>query len=216
LSQLLSFGGGMKKYALIFLMYILVFHVGESSAEVPYQVGPFVLNHPITEFEKFVSMETDLPVRYMEYVHEAEIKPIKGFKSGLIAYTTCEKPGRLVRIKLKYADDSRKFYDNLMKRVESRFGKSDEYRGDPFHIVIAWKWSFVDKDKNRISLTLQHNTRDEEEKMGNSIKLTLASQIEEYKSCFEEKLEQTRGEQSGTPREIEIPGLSGWDLFVPR
>jgi hypothetical protein len=206
----------MKKFAWIFATAFIALSARMTSAEVPYQVGPFVLNHPITEFEKFVSMETALPVRYMEYLHEAEIKPIKGFKSGLVAYTTCETPGRLVRIKLKYADSSRKFYDSLIKRVESRFGKSEEYRGDPFHIVIAWKWSFVDKDKNRISLTLQHNTRDEEEKMGNTIKLTLTSHMEQFKSCYEKKLAQTRGEQSGAPQEIEIPGLAGWDLFVPR
>jgi hypothetical protein len=206
----------MKKYAWILVTVFIALAAGMSSAEVPYQLGPFILDRPITDFEKFVSMETALPVRYMEYVYEAEIKPIKGFKSGLIAYTTCDKPGRIVRIKLKYADSSKKFYEDLIKKIEKRYGKSDEYRGDPFHIVIAWKWSFVDKGNNRISMILQHNTRDEEEKMGNSIKLTLTSNLEEYRSCYEKKLAQTHGEQQGTPKEIEIPGLSGWDLFVPR
>jgi hypothetical protein len=206
----------MKKYALFFITVFIALTAGMSSAEVPYQVGPFILNHPITDFEKFVTMESTLPVRYMEYVHEVEIKHIKGFKSGLIAYATCEEAGRIVRIKLKYADSSKKFYENLIKRIEKRYGKSDEYRGDPFQVVVAWKWSFVDKDKNRISLILQHNSRDEDEKMGNSIKLTLTSQIEEYKKCFEEKRARASGEPNKPIREIEIPNLSGWDLFVPR
>jgi hypothetical protein len=205
----------MKNYALLFIFVFIALTAGISTAEVPYQIGPFILNHPITDFEKYVRMESTLPVRYMEYVHEVEIKRIKGFKSGLIAYSTCEKPGRVVRIKLKYADSSKKFYENLIKRIEKRYGKRGQYRGDPFQVVLAWKWSFVDKDKNRISLILQHNTRDEDEKMGNSIKLTLTSQLEEYGKCFEEKRAQS--EDPNKPnQEIEIPELPGWDLFVPR
>jgi hypothetical protein len=206
----------MKNYALVLITIFIAFSAGMSSAETPYQVGPFILNAPVADFEKFVSMETALPVRYMEYVHEVEIKHIKGFKSGLIAFSTCEKPGRIVRIKLKYADSTKKFYQNLIKRIEKRYGKSDEYRGDPFKVVIAWKWSFVDQDKNKISLILQHNSRDEDEKMGNSIKLTLTSQIEKYKKCYEEKLAEAHGEKDKTVKEIEIPDLIGWDLFVPR
>jgi hypothetical protein len=206
----------MKKYVWIFITVFIALTAGMSSAETPNQIGPFILNGPMTDVETFVNMETALPVRYMEFVHEVEIKRIKGFKSGLVAYSTCEKPGRIVRIKLKYADSSKKFYENLIKRIEKRYGKSDEYRGDPFQVVVAWKWSFVDKDKNRISLIVQHNSRDEEEKMGNSIKLTLTSLIEQYKNCYEEKLAETNGEQMETAKEIEIPGLTGWDLFLPR
>jgi len=206
----------MKRYALFFVTVFIALTAGMSSAETPKQIGPFILNALITDFEKFVSMETALPVRYMEYVHEVEIKRIKGFKSGLVAYTTCEEPGRIVRIKLKYADSTKKFYQNLIKRIEKRYGKSEEYRGDPFHVVVAWKWSFLDKDKNRISLILQHNSRDEDEKMGNSIKLTLTSQIDKYKNCYEEKRTKANGEKNKSVKEIEIPELIGWDLFVPR
>ena len=123
-------------------------------------------------------METSLPIRHMESTREVEIKPIKGFKNGLIAYSTCAAPNRIVRIKLKYSDSSKTFYEKLKKHIDARFGKCDEYRGDPFHIVVAWKWSFIDKDNNKISLILQHNTRDEEEKMGNSIKLTMTNLLE--------------------------------------
>jgi hypothetical protein len=206
----------MKKFLFLFLIVFIALTAGTSSAEVPYQIGPFILNRPITDCEKYVRMESSLPVRYMEYVHEVEIQRIKGFKSGLIAYSTCEKPRRIVRIKLKYADSSKKFYEKLIKRIEKRYGKSDQYRGDPFNVVVAWKWSFVDKDKNRISMTLQHNSRDEDEKMGNSIKLTLTSKIEEYKKCYEEKLAPASGDPKKTIKPIEITEFPGWELFVPR
>ena len=100
----------------------------------------------------------------MENIEEVEIKPITGIKSGLIAYATCTAPGHIVRIKLKYKDASKKFYESLLKRIKKKFGDPDEYRGDPFQVLIGWKWSFVDKDGRRISMTLQHNSMDTEEK----------------------------------------------------
>lgn len=202
----------MKKIAWWFVALFILSSTGTCLAEVPYQIGPYVLNRPVTEFESFLRMDTALPIRYMEYINEVEIKPIKGFKSGLIAYSTCETPGRVVRIKLKYADSSKKFYDDLLKRVEQRFGKSSAYRGDPFQIVVAWKWSFVDQDQNRINLILQHNSRDEEEKIGNSIKLTLFSKLEPYGDCAT-KAPKASGQPEKT---MEIPGLSGWNLFLPQ
>jgi hypothetical protein len=199
-----------------FICFTILLFAGTGRAEAPAQIGPFRLNQPITESERYLDMQTVLPVRYMEYVNEVEIRSIKGFKSGLVAYSTCEKPGRIVRIKLKYADSSKKFFDRLLQRIIKRYGKSDEYRGDPFHVVVAWKWSFVDKQGNNISLIVQHNTRDEEEKMGNSIKLTMTSKLEEYQACHEKEIAASNSNASRPETEIEIPGLTGWDLFVPR
>ena len=90
----------------------------------------------------------------------------------MIAYGTCSKPGHIVRIKLKYADASKKFYEDLLKQFKKSFGEPDEYRGDAFKIVIAWKWSFVDEENHKISLILQHNAMDEDEKIGNAVKIT--------------------------------------------
>jgi hypothetical protein len=206
----------MKKVAFLLIFVFSVLSAAASSAQMPHQIGPFVLNQPISNFEKFVDMFSSMPVRYMEYVKEVEIKPIKGFKSGLIAYGACEKPSRIVRIKLKYTDDSQQFFDNLIKRIEQRYGKRDEYRGDPFRVVVAWKWSFVDPDGNKISLIVQHNTQDEEEKMGNSIKMTLTSKLEEYQRCYEEKRAQMKEGPDQPQEKLEVPGLEGWELFLPR
>ena len=204
----------MKKHNTVWAAIIILAISGTSFAETPHQLGPFILGHDIAEFVDFVQMDTSLPIRYMESIREVEIKPLKGFKSGLIAYGTCTAPNRVVRIKLKYSDDTKAFYQNLKKRIEYRFGKSDEYRGDPFHIVIGWKWSFTDKDNNTIGLILQHNTRDEEEKMGNSIKLTMTNLLESDWECHKNKspAEQAAGNMS-EPQELE---QTGWDLFVPR
>lgn len=204
----------MKKYNTFWVAIIILAISGTSFAETPHQLGPFILGHDINEFTDFVQMDTSLPIRYMESIREVEIKPIKGFKSGLIAYGTCTASNRVVRIKLKYSDSTKAFYEKLKKRIENRFGKNNEYRGDPFHIVIEWKWSFTDTDNNTITLLLQHNTRDEEEKMGNSIKLTMTNLLKSDWECHKNKAptEQAGGNVS-EPQELE---QTGWDLFVPR
>jgi hypothetical protein len=161
-------------------------------------------------------METALPIRHMENIEEVEIKAIEGIKSGLIAYATCSAPGHIVRIKLKYKDSSKKFYEELLNRTKKKFGEPDEYEGDPFHIVVSWKWSFVNKKNERVSMTLQHNSLDTEEKIGNAIKLTNGSLIEEDLQCYKEKALDQRQKLRHRDWPVVKPGLSGWDLYVPQ
>ena len=186
------------------------------AGEAPHQVSVFVLNRDITDFGDYIIMETALPIRYMENIEEVEIKPIKGLKSGLIAYATCAAPGHVVRIKLKYKDASKSFFEDLLKRIKNKYGDPDEYRGDPFRILIAWKWSFTDKDGNRISMTLQHNSQDADEKRGNAIKLTMINLVEEDQRCYNEKALDHREKLRQRDWKVIDPGLTGWDLYRPR
>jgi len=207
----------MKKFIIIWLNIAAVLVCGTGLAgEAPHQIGVFALNQNISEIKDYVIMETALPIRHMENIEEVEIKSIEGIKSGLIGYATCTAPGKIVRIKLKYRDPSKKFYEELIERIKKKFGKPDEYRGDPFHIVISWKWSFVDKKNERISMTLQHNSMDTEEKIGNSIKLTNTSLIEEDLKCYKVKALDQRQKLRLRDWKVMKPGLSGWDLYVPR
>ena len=119
--------------------------------------------------------------------------------------------GRILRIRLKYRDASKKFYDALLNRFKERFGEPSEWRGDPFHIVINWKWSFTDKDGSRISLQLQHNTKDVEEKIGNTVKMSLPNAIQAEYVCFEKKADTSK---QGKKSSSEAP--PDWDLLIPR
>ena len=161
-------------------------------------------------------METALPIRHMENIEEVELKSMEGIKSGLIGYATCTAPVQIVRIKLKYQDPSKKFYEELLKRIKKKFGKPDEYQGDPFHIVISWKWSFIGKNNERITMTLQYNAMDTEEKIGNAIKLTNRSLIEEDLKCYKEKALDSRQKLRHRDWKVMTPGLSEWDLYIPR
>jgi hypothetical protein len=201
----------MQKNFFFWFSMVVFFFPGVCLAQVPHQVGGFTLGTNIADSKDRVKMETALPIRYNTFLHEVEIKPREGFKSGLIAYGTCAEPGRIVRIKLKYADSSKQFYEALLKHFKKKFGEPIEYRGDPFQVVIAWKWSFVDKNDKRISLTLMHNSRDEEEKMGNAVKLTLHNLIEKERRCFEKK--QPGSQETYLQETVRHPN---WEVFIPR
>jgi len=178
-------------------------------AEVPRELAGFVLGGHISQVKDRIRMETALPERYQPFIHEAEIREMGAFKSGLITFGNCAAPGRIVRIRLKYEDSSRKFYEELLRRFKERFGDPDEWRGDPFGIVLAWKWSFTDREGNRISLILQHNSRDEEERIGNAVKFTMTNLIEEERLCFEKK-------QAPPPPKAPGTQAPDWNLLVPR
>jgi len=184
---------------------------GVCSAQAPRGIAGFVLGQPIDSYMHLVDMNTDMPIRYLESLHEVAIKPMTGFKTGLLSYGTCTQGAPVLRIKLKYADSSKKFYDRLLKEFKARFGEPNEWRGDPFHIVIDWKWSFTDEDNNRISLSLQHNTKDEEEKLGNSVKMNLVSGIEAERRCFDRKTGEASKGKTPAPS-----GIIDWERMVPR
>lgn len=184
------------------------------AAEAPHGLAGFVLGRPLAEFKDRVIMDTAMPVRYSETFHEVEIRPTEGYKSGLIGFGTCDRDGHIVRIKLKYADSSKKFYTTLLEKFKQRFGEPTEYNGDPFQVFISWKWSFTDRDGQRISLILQHNVADEDEKMGNAVKLTSSSLVDQELACFK-KLNADERQRLREMPPIKLDA-EGWERFVPK
>jgi hypothetical protein len=182
-------------------------------AEVPRQIAGFVLGENISEYADRLRMESMLPIRHAEYLKEVEIGPIPGYKSGLVVFGDCKSPGRIVRLKLKYANPSEKFFNQLLEKIKMRFGKPDKWRGDPFHVMLAWKWSFEDEKGNRVGMILQHNAEDSTEKLGNVIKLYMYNMVEEEMECFEKKHpDQKASESENTSRQ---KGYS-WDDLIPK
>jgi hypothetical protein len=193
----------------IIICFLMVNTVG---AQVPYEIAGFALGKNIEDYQDRVRMETMLPIRYAEFLKEVEMRNIPGYKSGLITYGDCVDPGRILRIKLKYSDSSRKFYDELLKRYKKRFGKPDRWRGDPFHVLVAWKWSFTDQEGNRISMILQHNIEDTTRKLGNAVKLSMLNFEEDEIECYDKKESQLRTSEQKQKSAVE----PNWDLFIPK
>ena len=209
-------GVDMKRNAIFLVNMAFFLFSSISLAQVPHQVAGFTLGRDISKYTEMVKMDTALPIRHMEYLKEVEIKEMEGFKNGFISYGTCARPGRIVRIKLKYADTTKKFYNKLLELFKERFGEPTEWRGDAFHVVIAWKWSFTDRENNHISLILQHNTKDQEEKRGNAVKLTVWNLIEEERICFEKKYSAFQKKPREHANGKRGRGPVNWDLLVPR
>jgi len=199
----------MKRLLFILAWFVMVVFPNPGLADFPVHLGGFVLGDDISNYRDRVEMASCMTLRYMEYMGEGEVRNIPGFKSGLIAFGTCDRPDKIVRIKLKYEDGSKGFFKELLKRFEKKFGAPNEYQGDPFQIIIGWKWSFEDAKGDRISLVLQHNSMNPEEKIGNSVKLSLTSQMDRERACFEAKQ---------PPREVQdkvVKSRELWNLFVP-
>lgn len=205
----------MKFLAAIMALLVVLSAHPILAGEVPHAVAGFTIGQNVATFSDRLQMDTVLPLRYQEYLQEVEIKPLAGFKSGLITYSNCAQPGRIVRIKLKYADPSRPFYDALLAQVERRFGKATAYEGDPFHIVIEWKWSFIDADGNRITLHVSHNSRDTEEKFGNAVKLTLINAVTEERQCFRDKHPQTDQKKASRRPPLKSMTTEDWKPLIP-
>ena len=158
---------------------------------MPTEIGGFVLNTDVKSYKNFLKPETTLPIRFMEGISEVEIQQRPGFKSGYLAYGTCAAPGKVVRIKLKYKDSSKGFYEDLLDAYKDKLGKP-KWLGDPFHVISTWKWSFKD-GSNEVDVYLQHNLSNAEEKLGNSVKITMLNLVRDEISCFAEKNPNFRG-----------------------
>lgn len=201
----------MKWYHGVIIIALAILLPTISAAEIPDEIAGFKLGAPIEDFQDRCNLGSSMPLRYTKYIEELETRFVPGFKNGLLWVGKCVTDGRIVRIRMKYADSSKKFYDELLKRCRKRFGKPSEWRGDPFHIVISWKWSFRDAQNNRISMILEHNIRNEEETHGNTIKLTMWNLIDEERNCdMEKKVAQPAPKKKKASKPVD------WESLLPR
>lgn len=195
----------MKKILLITLLLV----PGIAVAEMPTQVGGFVLNTDVERYQDRLKPETTLPIRFMEAIKEVETRHSPGFKSGYIAYGSCAAPGKIVRIKLKYEDGSKGFYEKLLDSYRDKFGKP-QWLGDPFHVVSTWKWSFGEGEQ-KVDLYLQHNLSDKDEKFGNSVKLTMVNMVEQEMACFVKQNPDFRGDNPAVGKGARVK----WEDLLP-
>lgn len=201
----------MKCFFSVFFILVMIAQPVYGGTGFPIHVGGFALGDDIFDHADKVEMKSCRSLRYMDFIQEGEVDNLPGFKSGLIAFGTCDRPNKILRIKLKYEDGSKRFFNQLKQRFEQSFGRPDEYVGDSFKVVIAWKWSFEDKSGERISLTLQHNSMNPEEKIGNAVKLTLTSQMERERACFEAR----QPRHGHEPRAKKLKNEAMWQFFIP-
>ena len=198
------------------LAIVLLFPSHASADKAPSRIAGITLGEQIAMFVDLVKMETSLVLRDQKYLREVNIREIDGYKSGTVDFGNCSKPGQIVRIKLKYEYEDKNFYDELLEKFKKKFGEPDEWRGDPFHVIIAWKWSFRNEDGDSISLILQHS-RDEEYKWGNSVKLTNTTLMEQERLCYEKRNREEGGstESKSTSKRSKL-SEKDYQRFIPQ
>ena len=175
-------------------------HAAANQQSTPSTAGGFTLNSSVDDY-KIESQG--------HYLDEIIVSDIEGFRKGFITYGTCENPRKILRIKLKYDDRSYKFFQTLLKRYKELFGNKPKFSGDRFGNVKSWKWTFVNKDNQRVTLTLQHNLKDTDESIGNMVKLSLPDEMNAERECFNK----TYTPKSAKPAQSAEPN---WEILIPR
>ena len=168
-----------------------------SAQTVPSSAGGFTLGRSIDDY----------PVEsHAYYLNEVIVKDLPGFRKAYITYGTCRNPGKILRLKLKYENGSVDFFKELLSRYREKFGAKPKFSGDQFGNVRSWNWSFTDDQGHRVKLQLQHNLRDEEESIGNMVKLSLPDLMDDERRCFNELHDPD--EKSGKKTD--------WEDLIPR
>jgi hypothetical protein len=201
----------MKNKIFFFLCVLLFASRSGAWAQFPVHLGGFTLGEDISAYADQIDLASCRATLFNPYIGEGRILDRPGFKSGFVEYGLCSSPNKILRIKLKFNDSSKKFFNTLLSRYKEKLGSPDEYKGDPFQTIIAWKWSFTNKKNQKISLILQHNTTVEDEKLGNAVKLTLTDQLQKERDCYYKNHPETQLEKP-----VQSPGKKTlWQLYIP-
>lgn len=173
--------------------------------KVPSEVGGFMLGSKVGEYPE--AMNTN-------FLKEMVVTDWHGFRKGVISYGICQYPDQIVRIELKYEDQSKEYFKKLLKEFKQRYGAPDEWKGDSFGILHIWKWYFTDDEDRQISLLLQHNLRNPNESIGNVVKLTNSTMMDEERVCFNEMCEEEQGKVDKS--RLEERKKPDWNYLIPR
>ena len=198
----------MKKYfffnILIFLQLFIFTPLALSVQRIPIEVGGFSLGTDITDYPN---------IEHSNFLKEVVVYDWHGFDKGIISYAICETPGEIVKIKLKYADPTKKYYKILLDRFIKKYGKPVEWKGDSFGILHIWKWKFVDENNNRVHMILQHNTKNPNENTGNMVKLYYPDNIIREQACFTKQCAQNISKEEEENRLQR--NKNGWKYLIP-
>lgn len=154
-------------------------------------------------------VENDIAARQLSTV---ALTPVPGYRSGYVSYGNCAAPGRIVRIKMNYADDSRGFHDKLLAALRKRYGEPQQWRGNPFGSLRVWKWSVKDKQLGDVSLILQYYSgEDDSFTRGNSLRIAAPRLLSEERACQQAK----KSGAGADGARLEEAGKFELDYFLP-
>jgi hypothetical protein len=172
---------------------------------VPHEVGGFSLGADINDYPEVVTSN---------FLQETVVTDRYGFRKGIISTGVCKYPDQILKMRMKYDNSSKKFFQKLLKEYKKRYGAPHEWKGDSFGIVHIWKWHFTDSDNRKVSLSLQHNLKNINENIGNLVKLSYPELVDEERACFNQMCEEKQKDLDETKlEELKQPN---WEYMIPK
>ncbi|WP_027720932.1 hypothetical protein [Maridesulfovibrio zosterae] len=200
----------MKRLILIstILTVTLLAQISSAAQNAPESIAGITIGNNISTIHSLLQMDSASSAWQEDYLKRIEIKDMEGYKGGYVVIGACKRKNIILRMKLKYADESTSFFNQIYGKLEKRFGTPNDWRGNPFGTLKVWKWSLSDAEGN-ISLILQHFHGDDDSiTQGNSIRLSRPTWIEEERACWDKT--------NVTPKEQPIPAkIKGMKWFLP-
>lgn len=199
----------MNEYKINLLFIILcsfcaVTSFAAETKKVPQQIAGIALGDNVNDYPDIMQNNS---------LQEVVITDWHGFRKGIISYGTCKNINHILKMDMKYEDKSEQFHQQLLGKFRQRFGEPDGWHGDSFGVMRIWKWQFIDADKNHISLTLQYNSKNSNETMGNMIRLSYPDKIDEERRCLL-KVFRTASDTADAEK-LEKQKKSGWSYLIP-
>jgi hypothetical protein len=193
------------QWIIIFCISISVFPLPAMAENVPHEIAGIALGASVDDYPDIIRNN---------FLKEVVVTDWHGFRKGIISYGTCRHIDRILKIDMKYEDKSKEFFQKLLKEFRGKFGEPDAWHGDSFGVMHVWKWQFIDKEKNQVSLALQYNGKNSDETIGNVVKLSYPDKMEEERICF---IDVCRHNKKNTDeKRIEELKKSDWSHLIPR
>jgi hypothetical protein len=201
----------MKKiFVPTILSFLLFASIAQAGSGLPLTLSNITLGDDIDKYAECCNMSFATPMPDAPFLTEVHLRSnyLDGIRGGSLTFGNCDKPNKLVRIKLKFHDRSQKLFNKLLDMYTETFGKPESYEGDVFRNVIAWRWNFT-HDGEQASLLLMWS-RDNELRPGVSIKMSYDSQINREYETFKTKY------NSGESHHTGMKHITNINDFIPR
>lgn len=167
------------------LLCLLLATSAMAAQNAPESVAGITIGNNYSTVRSLLEMDSETSPWQEEYIRRIGLKDMEGYKGGYIVVGNCKRKDIILRMKLKYKDGSMDFFNKIYSKIEKRFGKPNDWRGNPFGTLKVWKWSLGDADGN-VSLILQHfSGEDDSITKGNSIRLSRPSWLQEEMQCWD-------------------------------
>lgn len=174
----------MKKLLIACIILAGLAVTAAHAEEPPSTLAGITLGDDFAKYEELCRMEFYGNSSDILFLKDAPLKhgAIHGVRGGDIYTATCAHPNKVVRIKLKFVDRSKRLFDDLLKRYKKKYGDPDSYKGDAFRNVIVWEW-IIKNGERTVNLSLTYSV-DPEFRPGVTVKMTDVTLLQDDYKCY--------------------------------